>query len=91
MTDTSKSFSMDWRIALGFTLTVIWIGAGMIYLLVIVGWSNFVYLPTADIGSFLEGVPEMTRQLQSYRAEDNSAITGALLFYIRPEKLMIEP
>lgn len=55
MTETSKSFSMDWRVAFGLTLTVVWIGAGMIYLLFIVGWSNFVHLPTADIGSFLEG------------------------------------
>lgn len=46
---------MDWRIAFGFVLTVAWISTGCVYLLGIVGWNNFVYLPTADIGSFLEG------------------------------------
>jgi len=46
---------MDWRIALGLSLTVIWISAGLVYLLGIVGWMEFVNLPTADIGSFLEG------------------------------------
>lgn len=46
---------MDWRVTLGLTLTVIWISAGLVYLLNVVGIVNFVYLPTADIGSFLEG------------------------------------
>lgn len=46
---------MDWRVALGLSLTVLWIGAGMAYLLTIVGLDNFIHLQTADIGSFLEG------------------------------------
>tara|TARA_R110000823_G_scaffold210224_10_gene340520 strand:- start:1705 stop:2439 length:735 start_codon:yes stop_codon:yes gene_type:complete len=46
---------MDWRVALGSVFTLIWIVAGLVYLLAMVGWSNFVHLPTADIGSFLEG------------------------------------
>lgn len=46
---------MDWRVTLGLALTVIWISAGLVYLLNVVGIVNFVYLPTADIGSFLEG------------------------------------
>ena len=46
---------MDWRVTLGLSLTVMWISAGLVYLLGIVGWGTFVYLPTADIGSFLEG------------------------------------
>ncbi|MGB1139933.1 MAG: hypothetical protein ACPG1A_03470 [Halioglobus sp.] len=46
---------MDWRVVLGLCLTVTWISAGVIYLLNVVGLVNFVYLPTADIGSFLEG------------------------------------
>lgn len=46
---------MDWRVAFGLSLTVIWITTGLIYLLGVVGWGNFVHLPTADIGSFLEG------------------------------------
>ncbi len=48
-------WSMDWRVALGSALTLVWIGAGLVYLLAMVGWNNFVHLPTADIGSFLEG------------------------------------
>ncbi len=46
---------MDWRVTLGLSLTVMWISAGLVYLLNVVGLVNFVYLPTADIGSFLEG------------------------------------
>lgn len=46
---------MDWRIALGLTITLLWFTAGIFYLLSIVGSNNFVHLPTADIGSFLEG------------------------------------
>lgn len=54
--DTQKSLlSMDWRIAFGLSVTLCWMSAGLFYLLVIVGWNNFVHLPTADIGSFLEG------------------------------------
>lgn len=55
MTETKIILGMDWRIAFGFTLTIVWITTGCVYLLGIVGWNNFVYLPTADIGSFLEG------------------------------------
>jgi hypothetical protein len=46
---------MDWRIAFGLTITILWFSAGLFYLLGIVGSDNFIHLPTADIGSFLEG------------------------------------
>lgn len=46
---------MDWRVAFGLGVTITWISAGLLYLLGIVGWDNFLHLPTADIGSFLEG------------------------------------
>jgi hypothetical protein len=46
---------MDWRVALGLSITLLWFTAGLTYLLGIVGSSNFIHLPTADIGSFLEG------------------------------------
>ena len=46
---------MDWRVTLGLTLTTVWISTGLVYLLSVVGIGNFVMLPTADIGSFLEG------------------------------------
>jgi hypothetical protein len=46
---------MDWRVALGLSITVLWFTAGFTYLLWIVGADNFIHLATADIGSFLEG------------------------------------
>ena len=55
MTEPKEPFSIDWRVAFGLVVTVAWMTAGLIYLLGIVGWGNFVHLPTADIGSFLEG------------------------------------
>ena len=56
MTDKETTrFSIDWRVAFGLILTTVWITTGCIYLFAKVGWGNFVDLPTADIGSFLEG------------------------------------
>ena len=52
---SDKRLSLDWRVAFGLAITLIWISTGLVYLLGIVGWGNFVHLPTADIGSFLEG------------------------------------
>ncbi len=46
---------MDWRVAFGLGVTLVWISAGLAYLFIVVGLDNFVHLPTADIGSFLEG------------------------------------
>ncbi|TGD76052.1 hypothetical protein E4634_00425 [Mangrovimicrobium sediminis] len=48
-------FGLDWRIALGFAVSFVWITGGFLYLASIVGLSQFIHLPTADIGSFLEG------------------------------------
>ncbi len=53
--DGDKLLGMDWRIALGLGVTVTWISAGLYYLVAVVGLDQFVHLPTADIGSFLEG------------------------------------
>ncbi|MDB4493231.1 hypothetical protein N9216_01310 [Pseudomonadales bacterium] len=50
-----KKFTIDWRIAFGFVVSVIWILAGLAYLLGVLGWAEFLQLPTGDIGSFLEG------------------------------------
>jgi hypothetical protein len=55
MNDSPRGFSIDWRVALGLVLTIIWISLGLFYLLAVVGFERFVDLPTADIGSFLEG------------------------------------
>jgi hypothetical protein len=55
MPERRYRFSMDWRVALGLVVTLVWISTGLVYLLGMVGWGRFVNLPTADIGSFLEG------------------------------------
>ncbi|TDG13598.1 hypothetical protein E2F43_08695 [Seongchinamella unica] len=57
MTDGKQAglLGMDWRVAFGLAVTLIWISAGLVYLVSIVGLDSFVHLPTADIGSFLEG------------------------------------
>ncbi|MFT5573162.1 MAG: hypothetical protein ACI9FR_002095 [Cryomorphaceae bacterium] len=55
MMSDKESFSIDWRVLFGICLTVIWIGAGVVYLVGKVGFFNFVDLPTGEIGSFLEG------------------------------------
>lgn len=55
MTDSDNHLSLDWRVILGGVLTTAWITAGLTYLLGIVGWGNFIDLPTGSIGSFLEG------------------------------------
>lgn len=55
MSEKSDNISIDWRVAFGIIITMAWISTGLVYLLGVVGWGNFVHLPTADIGSFLEG------------------------------------
>jgi hypothetical protein len=55
MAEKKASFSLDWRVVFGLTVTSCWIGAGMAYLFFIVGGGSFVHLPIADIGNFLEG------------------------------------
>ena len=55
MSENKNIGSWDWRIVLGATLTTFWIVTGLIYLIAVVGWVEFVNLPTGDIGSFLEG------------------------------------
>ena len=55
MSEDEPRFFIDWRVAIGLGITLIWISAGLTYLLALVGWNQFVHLPTADIGSFLEG------------------------------------
>ncbi len=51
----SALLGLDWRIALGFGVTLMWMTLGFLYLARIVGMEHFIHLPTADIGSFLEG------------------------------------
>ena len=53
--DVRKKPPMDGRVVFGISLTVLWISAGLLYLIGKVGFVDFVELPTGDIGSFLEG------------------------------------
>jgi hypothetical protein len=62
MTDESLSNPLDspylpkdWRIAAGLLLTVLWFGFLAIYVAKNVGWVNFLDLPIAEMGAFLEG------------------------------------
>lgn len=45
----------DMRIVYGLVATVFWLLLGVLYISNNVGWSEFVSLPIADMGSFLEG------------------------------------
>ncbi|WOJ96069.1 hypothetical protein R0137_12560 [Congregibacter brevis] len=53
--EDTASRGLDWRILFGLTITSLWMGTGIYYVTVIVGWNEFKTLPTADIGSFFEG------------------------------------
>lgn len=58
MTDPTQAYKrahMDWRVLFGIIVTSVWIGAGLAYLIFKVEISNFLDLPTGEIGSFLEG------------------------------------
>ena len=55
MDEESTHSRMDWRVAFGFCVTIVWISAGFTYLISVVGVGNFIHLPTGEIGSFLEG------------------------------------
>lgn len=46
---------LDWRLFLAMFLTVFWLGSGMFYLSVYIGWSEFFNQPLESLGSFLEG------------------------------------
>jgi len=51
----TQSTRMDWRILFGLSVTTLWMSTGIYYVTVVVGWTTFQSLPTADIGSFFEG------------------------------------
>lgn len=54
--DTNRSpLPQDWRIAAGMALTVLWFVFLAIYIAKNVGWANFLDLPIAEMGAFLEG------------------------------------
>ena len=45
----------DWRIQYGLGITVVWLLLSIVYISVNVGWREFIFLPIADMGNFLEG------------------------------------
>ena len=58
MTDNQNSAHrarLDWRVLFGIVVTSIWLLLGATYLTQKVGLTDFVDLPTGEIGSFLEG------------------------------------
>ena len=46
---------MDWRIFMGLSLTILWLGTGFTYIASSIGWLAFAQLPAEELGSFLEG------------------------------------
>ncbi len=46
---------MDWRIFMGLSLTILWLGTGFTYIASNIGWLAFAQLPAEELGSFLEG------------------------------------
>ena len=47
--------NMNWRIWLGLVLTALWIGLGVLYVSLTLGWANFIVLSPELLGNFLEG------------------------------------
>lgn len=48
-------YRQDWRIQFGLGVTLLWLLAGTLYIAGTVGWSQFIQLPIAEMGNFLEG------------------------------------
>ena len=46
---------LDWRLVLATTITLFWLGFGIFYLAVYIGWDKFFEQPLDSLGSFLEG------------------------------------
>jgi hypothetical protein len=47
--------NLDWRLVLATTITLFWLGFGIFYLGVYIGWNKFFNQPLDSLGSFLEG------------------------------------
>ena len=45
----------DWRVWLGLTLSVTWLGLAALYVRTEVGWTQFVHLHPDSLGQFLDG------------------------------------
>ncbi len=51
----SLASQRDRQVRLGLILTALWLGAGVLYVAVSMGWSAFLRLPLGDLGDFLDG------------------------------------
>jgi hypothetical protein len=45
----------DWRLWFGLASTLFWIGLALLYIAIVIGWSNFLRQPADALGNFLEG------------------------------------
>lgn len=46
---------LDWRLVLAMSITTFWLGFGLYYIAIYIGWSQFFSQPLDSLGSFLEG------------------------------------
>lgn len=46
---------LDWRLFLAMSITTFWLGFGLFYLGIVIGWDQFFSQPLESLGSFLEG------------------------------------
>ena len=51
----SLASQRDRQVRLGLILTALWLGAGVLYVAVSMGWTAFLRLPLGDLGDFLDG------------------------------------
>jgi hypothetical protein len=51
----SQKQGADWRTRFGLVITAGWLVLGLLYISVVVGWTDFVFQQAPALGSFLEG------------------------------------
>ena len=55
LNSASLASRRDRQIQLGLVLTALWLGAGVLYVALSMGWTAFLRLPLGDLGDFLDG------------------------------------
>ena len=53
--DQKQHKTPDWRLILATIITLFWLGSGIFYLGIYIGWDQFFEQPLDSLGSFLEG------------------------------------
>ena len=51
----SRASQRDRQVRLGLILTALWLGTGVLYVTLSMGWTAFMRLPLGDLGDFLDG------------------------------------